>query len=204
MISEAISILYPNAIFFVDYEAHDDGAGEYITKWNRPEPEPTPTELQVAYDVWLAGALDRAKAAAKIEVNQQASTNYEAWQSAYASHGDWLAILQAVETSLRATRRDALDAIEAATTVEAIETVLAGLTWPPVPDQAAIEADVGDSLTAKQEARQFLQDNPNARLLLSLPPAELETAIETRTAGGETLLLKTLAFAVRYLNELIR
>lgn len=148
--------------------------------------------------------LEQAKNYAVLEVNQQASAQYEIWQSAYASYGDHLAILQAIETSLRAIRRDALDAVEAAVTVEEIEAVLAGLTWPPVPGQAEIEADVGPSSTAKQEARQFLQENPNARLLLALPPAELETAIEDRTAGGETLLLKTLAFGIRYLNELIR
>lgn len=64
---------------------------------------------------------------------------------------------------------------------------------------------VGDSVpaevTAKQEAKQFMIDNPNARLLIELSLPELETAIETRTAAQETLLLKTLAVAVRYLYE---
>lgn len=51
----------------------------------------------------------------------------------------------------------------------------------------------------RYEAKQFLADNPNARLLIELPAADLELAIENRTAGQETLLLKTLAMAVRYL-----
>lgn len=58
--------------------------------------------------------------------------------------------------------------------------------------------------TYKKEAKQFLNDNPNARLLLELSPEDLETTIENRTAGQETLLLKTLAFAVRYLYAEVR
>jgi hypothetical protein len=54
------------------------------------------------------------------------------------------------------------------------------------------------------EVKQFLADNPQAKLLLSLPPDQLETEIENRTAAGETLLLKTLAFGIRYLIELLR
>lgn len=55
-----------------------------------------------------------------------------------------------------------------------------------------------DSRWVKYEARQFLQDNPNAIDLIELAPDDLETAIENRTANQETLLLKTLAFTVRY------
>lgn len=53
----------------------------------------------------------------------------------------------------------------------------------------------------KQEARQFMADNPNAKQLIELSLTDLLTAIDTRTAGQETLLLKTLAVAVRYLYE---
>jgi len=56
-------------------------------------------------------------------------------------------------------------------------------------------------VTAKREARQFMVDNPNAKLLIELGIADLESAIEGRSAGDETLLLKTLAVAVRYLYE---
>lgn len=64
---------------------------------------------------------------------------------------------------------------------------------------AAIE--VPTATTYKQEAKQFLADNPNAKLLLDLDPATLESTIENRTAGQETLLLKTFAFAIRFLYE---
>lgn len=66
---------------------------------------------------------------------------------------------------------------------------------------SAAAIPVPTETTYKQEAKQFLADNPNAKLLLELDPATLETTIENRTAGQETLLLKTLAFAVRFLYE---
>ena len=59
--------------------------------------------------------------------------------------------------------------------------------------------DVADFRWVRYEAKQFLIDNPNAKLLIELPAADLETSIENRTAAQETLLLKTLAMAVRYL-----
>ena len=51
----------------------------------------------------------------------------------------------------------------------------------------------------RAELRQFVRDNPQAKALIDLPAAQLLTAIETRNAGGETLLLKTLAMVARYL-----
>lgn len=66
--------------------------------------------------------------------------------------------------------------------------------------QALIDAGItAGAFTAKQEAKNFLADNPSAESLISLGPDDLEAAIETRTAGQETLLLKTLSFAVRFL-----
>lgn len=56
-------------------------------------------------------------------------------------------------------------------------------------------------LKAKSEAKQFVLDNPNALQLIELAPDDLELAIENRTAGQETLLLKTLAFAIRFLYD---
>lgn len=56
----------------------------------------------------------------------------------------------------------------------------------------------------RDEAKQFLIDNPQARAIIDLPGPDLESVIENRTAGQETLLLKTLAFAVRYLFESVR
>jgi hypothetical protein len=56
----------------------------------------------------------------------------------------------------------------------------------------------------RDEAKQFLADNPAAKAIIDLDGAVLETTIETRTATQETLLLKTLAFAVRFLFESVR
>ena len=61
--------------------------------------------------------------------------------------------------------------------------------------------DVPLHLTFKQEAQQFLVDNPAAKALLELNLADLEAAIENRTADQETLLFKTLAVGVRFLYE---
>ncbi len=66
--------------------------------------------------------------------------------------------------------------------------------------QAAI--DVGNThiqFSAKEEIRNFLLDNPSAKSLIELAPDDLVSAIDSRTEGQETLLLKTLSFAVRYL-----
>lgn len=72
---------------------------------------------------------------------------------------------------------------------------------------AQINGDIFNSLDVrwvKYEAKQFIDDNPNALLLLELSPEDLETTIENRTANQETLLLKTLAFAVRYIYSLTK
>lgn len=67
---------------------------------------------------------------------------------------------------------------------------------------AQTNGDVFNSLDArwvKYETKQFLNDNPAAIQLIELSPDDLELAIENRTAGQETLLLKTLSFAIRFL-----
>lgn len=66
--------------------------------------------------------------------------------------------------------------------------------------QAMVDAgQTAGAFTARQEARNFVADNPGALQLIELGPNDLEAAIEGRTAGQETLLLKTLSFAVRLL-----
>lgn len=59
--------------------------------------------------------------------------------------------------------------------------------------------DVPKRYRAKVEAQEFVKNHQNARGLIDLDPASLEAAIESRNASAETLLLKTLTFAVRYL-----
>lgn len=61
-----------------------------------------------------------------------------------------------------------------------------------------------DARWTRYEAKQFLQDNPNALLLIELDPTTLKTTIENRSAGQETLLLETLSFAVRYMYSLTK
>lgn len=56
----------------------------------------------------------------------------------------------------------------------------------------------------RDEAKQFLVDNPTAKAIIDLDGAALEAAIETRTAAQETLILKILAFAVRFLFENVK
>lgn len=66
--------------------------------------------------------------------------------------------------------------------------------------QALIDNGLGDiPFTIKAEAKIFLENNPAAKGLIDLPPNDLELAITNRTAGQETLLLKALSYAVRFL-----
>ena len=44
----AIEYLSPGATAPDDYTLADDGAGPYIATWNRPEPQPTPEQIEAA------------------------------------------------------------------------------------------------------------------------------------------------------------
>jgi hypothetical protein len=67
-----------------------------------------------------------------------------------------------------------------------------------IADSKQIPATVAD---ATYGAKQWYIDNPNAALLFTLSIDDLDAAIQNRTAGQETLLLKTLAMAVRVLAK---
>lgn len=69
---------------------------------------------------------------------------------------------------------------------------------------ASVDGHYAKTSDLRDEAKQFLVDNPAAQAIIDLDGPALETVIETRTAAQETLLLKTLAFAVRYLFESVR
>jgi hypothetical protein len=72
------------------------------------------------------------------------------------------------------------------------------LAGNPVVAQTLIDAgEGGTAFTTFQEAKDFLDRNPAAINLLELGPVDLEAAIDARTAGQETLLLKTLSYATR-------
>lgn len=68
----------------------------------------------------------------------------------------------------------------------------------------SIDENTAKTRDLRDEAKQFLTDNPTAKAIIDLDGAALETAIENRTASQETLLLKTLVFAVRYLFESVK
>lgn len=70
--------------------------------------------------------------------------------------------------------------------------------------QALVDTGITNSFTIKQEAKNFLANNPNAEQLIDLAPDSLESAIENRTAGQETLLLKALSFSIRYLYARVK
>ena len=85
------------------------------------------------------------------------------------------------------------------TNAVAIQTAIdAGALAISTDENAAKTRDLRD------EARQFLTNNPTAKAIIDLDGPALETVIETRTAAQETLLLKTLAFAVRFLFESVK
>jgi hypothetical protein len=48
MLSVAISHLFPSIDFTTECILVDDGTGPYIAAWNRPEPQPTPEEIEAA------------------------------------------------------------------------------------------------------------------------------------------------------------
>jgi len=76
-----------------------------------------------------------------------------------------------------------------------IDPTLNNPTW-----QALYDA-WSDGLAAAGGAKQWYIDHPNAAQLFELSIADLDTAIQNRNAAAETLLLKTLAIAVRVLAK---
>jgi hypothetical protein len=57
MLAVTLSYLFPGINFLGDCRLQDDGAGPYISHWGRPEPRPTPEEIEAAAPaaaVWWA------------------------------------------------------------------------------------------------------------------------------------------------------
>lgn len=113
----------------VDFVVRDDGAGAYIEQWNLPEPQPTPAEIAAAE---LPAAKQFAIAANRAECSNRIYARYPAGRQLSALAGiydaanvsamhDWIASCIAAENT-------AADAIEAATTVSAVEAVT--VAWP--------------------------------------------------------------------------
>jgi len=62
MLTLSIAYLFPGINFESDCIVEDAGSGPYIAVWNRPEPQPTPAEIEAAYPAAQAAA---ARAAIK-------------------------------------------------------------------------------------------------------------------------------------------
>lgn len=63
-LATSIEYLFPGINFLTECRLQDDGAGPYIAKWNRQEPQPTQAELDAA-------ALPAAKAEKRKSVTQE-------------------------------------------------------------------------------------------------------------------------------------
>ena len=129
-IGQILFFLFPDASPIMDWSVEDMGAGPSITRWNRPEPQPTPDEI-------AAAVLPAAKAQ-RIEQDRQ-----ECRRRLIEHYGDALEQVSRASGVYGETARDnhangveacidasntARDAINAATTVAAVEAV--AVSWP--------------------------------------------------------------------------
>jgi len=126
MLALTLAYLFPGIDFTRDVVIQAD---EGIVDWRRPEPQPTPAELAVAE---LPAAKAAAIAAHRAECSGRIYARYPAGRQLSALAGlydsanvatmtDWIAACIAAENA-------AADAIEAATTVAAVEAV--SVSWP--------------------------------------------------------------------------
>jgi len=121
--------LFPDIEFFRDCRLMDDGNGAYISEWHRPEPQPTLAELAAAElpaTKAAAIAANRAECSRRIYARYPAGRQLSALAGLYdsanvATMTDWIAANISAENT-------AADAIEAATTVAAVEAV--SVSWP--------------------------------------------------------------------------
>ena len=129
MLGSLLKYLYPQARPLIDWEVRDDGAGPYIFAWRLPTPQPTPAELAAAElpaeKQWTIAA-NRAECSRRIFERYPAGRQLSALAGLYdsanvATMTDWIAANISAENT-------AADAIEAATTVQAVEAV--SVSWP--------------------------------------------------------------------------
>ena len=128
MLYQVIKYIYPN-ITFGDFRLEDAGSGPVIAAWTYSQPQPTEAELSAAE---LPAAKAARIAANRAECTSRIYARYPAGRQLSASFGlydsanvaamvDWIAANVAAENI-------AADAIEAATTVQAVEAVT--VAWP--------------------------------------------------------------------------
>ena len=125
-----VEFLFPSARPLIDYQVGNDGAGGAIVYWSATlGPQPTPAELAAAE---LPAAKHFAIAANRAECSRRIFERYPTGRQLSALAGlydsanvatmtDWIAANIAAENT-------AADAIEAATTVAAVEAV--SVSWP--------------------------------------------------------------------------
>ncbi len=132
-LSRALQYIYPDLVFglqsAVQLVDDNDGRGMRIASWNDPRPQPTPAEIAAAE---LPAAKQFSIAANRAECSRRIYARYPAGRQLSALAGlydsanvatmtDWIAANISAENT-------AADAIEAATTVQAVEAVSVG--WP--------------------------------------------------------------------------
>ncbi|ULO09680.1 hypothetical protein H1230_13420 [Paenibacillus sp. 19GGS1-52] len=68
-IAQVIMHLYPTANQMIDFMVQDnsDGNGPFIAFWNLPEPQPTETELQAAWEAYLEEQANKPPVLTEIE-----------------------------------------------------------------------------------------------------------------------------------------
>ena len=130
MLARTLAYLFPGIDFTRDVVIQ---AATGIVDWRRPEPQPTPAELAAAE---LPAAKQFAIAANRAECSRRIFERYPAGRQSSVALGvysgaeaqaqaqimkDWISDMVAAENT-------AADAIEAATTVQAVEAVT--VAWP--------------------------------------------------------------------------
>lgn len=78
-LDKALLQLFPDIDFFTEVKLHQEAGGApYILEWNRPEPQPTPAELDDAWAEWQAGQPARDELAQQ-QVDAAAFTDLPEW-----------------------------------------------------------------------------------------------------------------------------
>ncbi len=127
--SVSVGYLFPGITFGPPGQCEIDGATGTIIKWRRPEPQPTPDELAAAE---LPAAKAASIAANRTECSRRIFDRYPAGRQLSALAGLYdsanVAAMHAWIAANIAAENTAADAIEAATTVAAVEAVT--VAWP--------------------------------------------------------------------------
>lgn len=128
-LATSIEYLFPGINFLTECRLQDDGAGPYIAKWNRQEPQPTQAELDAAA---LPAAKQIKLAAIRAAAKAHIYAIYPDWRQQSATLGIYdpayvLSMQQFIASTIAASNT-AEDQVDACTTVQQVDGVTA--TWP--------------------------------------------------------------------------